>query len=409
MAVGLGATSCGSDDPNASRTEGITDISQEQTLDIVSNWSQSGDAEALQTVIDLYKRTHPGHQVINNSPPTWDSYAEVADRIATGQSPDLFMMQTVILSSYAQPDSDIPLEPLDEFLASPSQADVLKNIYPELVADVTVDGQIYAIPVGFTRTNALFYSKRVFAERGLNPPTTTAELFAVCKSLKAAGMTPLGTGFLALTIDNLLAAGLGVDAFYKYRNGGAFDETALRNAVDFFAEVLDNCLDREDLQTGGGIGRDADTSALINGQIGMVIGAEWYKASLEQLGWSPGIDYGIATPPGQAGLFTYVLDAFTLPLAAPHRQNALDFLGILISTDAQAAIGARNATPVRMDVDLSRLDTERQSLIEDMKQAKYRFALSHDPHLVWEEAVRSFGQSQPYDKESLLQVLLTDH
>ncbi|MFC1642628.1 hypothetical protein ACFL5O_08075 [Myxococcota bacterium] len=50
---------------------------------------------------------------------------------------------------------------------------------------------------------------------------------------------------------------------------------------------------------------------------------------------------------------------------------------------------------------------ERRALIDAVKQARYR--VDFDPGVLWawEDAMTTFLQSEPHDKDALLQVLLT--
>ena len=67
--------------------------------------------------------------------------------------------------------------------------------YPQGVIDIlSKDGEIWSVPVNIHRSNVLWYNKQVFADNGLEPPTTFDEFFAAADTLKAAGVTPLALG-----------------------------------------------------------------------------------------------------------------------------------------------------------------------------------------------------------------------
>ncbi len=54
-----------------------------------------------------------------------------------------------------------------------------------------IDGHVYGVPVLGAYTVGLYYNREIFAKNGLQPPKTAEELFSLCKTLKAKGVTPM--------------------------------------------------------------------------------------------------------------------------------------------------------------------------------------------------------------------------
>ncbi|MFC1642699.1 ABC transporter substrate-binding protein [Myxococcota bacterium] len=403
LAVVLGAASCGSNESNRSTPAGVTATSQERTVDILSHWFFPGGIEGLQDLIKIHKDNHPEDQVINDARigMGWD--AVLAERIAAGNIPNVYVQPSSEVAGFLQKYGADSLQPLDDFLALPSQAAVLPNLPPELVADVTVNDQIYGLPAGnVLRANGVFYNRHVFAANQLNPPTTLDEFLTVCRKFKAAGVNCVTTTYMGLLFEGLLAGLMGIDAYYSYRSGGEPDETALRQGIDLFAEVVDNYLDPTAMgPIGGG---DLAMNALVSGQAAMWTMGDWMKASLEEMGWTPGVDYGVIASPGNAGLFVYAADVFTSPTGASDLPGALSFLGTVASVEGQIAFIGFDATPARRDVQVT-TDSERGGIIADWKQAKYH--LAGNSHLTWEGPLQWFARATQRDKEGLLQHLLT--
>lgn len=57
-----------------------------------------------------------------------------------------------------------------------------------------VQGKVYAVPTGRSISNGVYYNKTIFARYHLSVPKTWSEFLAVCRKLKAGGVTPLMIG-----------------------------------------------------------------------------------------------------------------------------------------------------------------------------------------------------------------------
>ncbi|MFC1641629.1 ABC transporter substrate-binding protein [Myxococcota bacterium] len=394
-----------SDESNQSNTAALAETGPGQTIDLLTYWVSPGQAERVQRLIDLHRSTYPDDEIINDARASTNWDALLAERIAAGNTPNLYVQQSADVAGFLQKNGADSLQSLDDFLALPSQATVVLNLASELVAELTVDGKMYGLPAGWvSRANALFYNKHVFRANQLNPPTTVDEFLTVCQKFKAVGQSCVTTTFMTLLFEGLLAGVMGIDAYDSYRRGGSPDETALRKGIDVFAEVIDNYLDPAAFRPVDGT-LDAEVEALMSGQAAMYTIVDVVKSSLQQLGWTAGVDFGVTAAPGNAGLFVYAADVFTIPTGASHLEGALGFLATSTSTEGQLALLGTDSTPARMDIELAQPDSEEQGIITDWRQAQHRLAAN--TKFVWEGPLQAFVHSTPHDKEALLQVLLT--
>lgn len=114
---------------------------------------------------------------------------------------DNYKQQLVVaMSSKQAPDMYIHWGggPMAEYYKSGFVNDITdlfaKYDHPEFidaaVAQSTYDGKVLAIPYGGLSGCDIFYNKTIFAEVGVEVPTTIAELEAVCDKLIAAGYVP---------------------------------------------------------------------------------------------------------------------------------------------------------------------------------------------------------------------------
>ncbi|MBH0130419.1 ABC transporter substrate-binding protein [Salinibacterium sp. NK8237] len=64
----------------------------------------------------------------------------------------------------------------------------------EVFTSLTVDDEVVMVPHSADVTNVLWYNEDIFADAGLTPPTTWAELLDTCDALNAEGIIPIASG-----------------------------------------------------------------------------------------------------------------------------------------------------------------------------------------------------------------------
>lgn len=110
----------------------------------------------------------------------WDQYTGeiLTTGIATGEAPDVFFISPGDWRRYAESGLALPLE---DYIPQYLKDDIL----PASWDAVTLDGHIYSLPFEMEPV-ALWYNKAIFAEAGLEPPTTWDELVADAQQLTTA-------------------------------------------------------------------------------------------------------------------------------------------------------------------------------------------------------------------------------
>jgi glucose/mannose transport system substrate-binding protein len=394
----LSAIGCGDGSMSMTGTGG-TGGTTETTIELFSWWIAPGEAEALQSLIDLNKTNHPDERIFNAGAVSgMDARTTLMQRLAANNPPDLFQQNAHDLRAFlaSNPGS---LAPLDDFFTAQGLNGV---VLPEILADVTVDGHIYSMPVNIHRENTLFYNKQIFAANNLQPPTTVSELMQACATLRAAGITPIATAYqgwiLRIMFNEIAMGSMGADAFHAYMTGGPRDDAALMAAIDLFADVMTNDINASAGNTDFGWTNAADEVAA--GRAAMFLHGDWAKGYYEQLGWSPGVDFGVVGAPGAADMFWYGVDTFSLPVGAPHAAGAKDFLATTGSIAGQVGFSKlKGSSPIRTDVPLNQLDSEGRATLIDLMNARYRMlVVNYD---AWDNAFLAFAQN--HDKAALLQ------
>jgi multiple sugar transport system substrate-binding protein len=139
-------------------------------LTMWQQWGGGHEEAELQTIINQYEKLHP-NVTITQTPVTND--AKILAAIVGGNPPDILDLGTsLMLGGWA---SQGAIMPLDSMIAS---SHLNMSAYNQrALAGMKVNGQTYALPFQ-SFDAALLYNKKLFAQAGLKPPTTFAELNA---------------------------------------------------------------------------------------------------------------------------------------------------------------------------------------------------------------------------------------
>lgn len=162
-----------------------------------------------------------------------DAYKEkLIIAMGSGQAPDMYIhwgggpMIEYINSGFGTE--------ITELYAKYNTVDFL----PSAIAQCTYNGEMYAIPYGGIGGCSIYYNKAIFAEVGIEVPTTIAELEAACDKLVAAGYIPFslanGSKWTGSMYFMYLATRFGgVDAFANAVAGtGSFTDEAFMYAAE---------------------------------------------------------------------------------------------------------------------------------------------------------------------------------
>jgi glucose/mannose transport system substrate-binding protein len=399
-AVLSAAAGCGPEELADPMARGGLPAGQRRALvELFSWWSAPGEAEALEALIDAHRLAHPDARIFNAAAASGTRAREILSRrLGHDDPPDLFQEYVHDLRATVKEAAGRQRR-LDDLFAELGLGEVM---YPEILRDVTSDGHIFAMPVNVHRENTLFFNKRVLAAHGVPPPQTLDELLAACRTLKAAGVTPLATvhqGWILRIMFHAIAAGsMGrarYDAYFSGRD--VADTAALRQAVRTFARVL---RDYTNADAGDeGFTWTSAAQAVYNGDAAMFLHGDWVKGYFVQLGWKPDVDFGMTCAPGTKGLFLYGVDAFALPIGARNEPGARDFLATVSSRAGQLAFNRlKGSSSIRRDMPRDGLDEAARATLDDLEHAEIRMLMRSRP--AWEDALARFAQTR--DEEALL-------
>jgi glucose/mannose transport system substrate-binding protein len=401
LAVGVGLilslAGCGTADPHR-----IAD-GPDPLVEILTWWLAPGEAEAVQSLIHTHIARYPEARIFNTaSGSSLAMQRRLQARLGGGDLPDLVQVTNRELEMV---EAKFPhsLENLDDLFGA---LELRRTMFPEALAQVSDGGHVLAMPINLHRENGLFYNKALFAAQHLAPPTTIAELMDDCKKFKAAGVTPIATArqgwVMRMMLNSLIAGVMGAPAYREYfTRANALGLKELRVAIALLDEILHNYVNPDAGEEGFGWTNAAQT--VLNGDAAMFFHGDWARGYLVQLGWRPGIDFGLVASPGAPDLFVYVADALAIPKAARNHRGALEFLETVASPAGQVAFNRlKGSTPIRGDVPKSELDPLGQATLEDFQSARVRIRSPNPPEL--DDAVLKF--SLDWDSDALLAALV---
>ncbi|MGJ9382098.1 ABC transporter substrate-binding protein [Salipaludibacillus sp. CF4.18] len=362
---------------NSNTNQGETDYEGE--LEIFSWWTGAGEEDGLLELISLFEEKQPGVSVINAAVAGGagtNAQAVLASRMQANDPPETFQVHGGAGLNESWVAADM-MEPLNDLYEQEGWMDV----FPEGLIDmVSVDDNIYSVPVNIHRTNVMWYNTAIFEDNGLSVPTTFDEFFEVADELEALGITPLALGdtepwTATHLLETVLVGVLGPEEYEKLWTGElAFDEPSVEEAVETFGRMLDYV--NEDHSSRNW----QDASQLVaNGEAAMNVMGDWAKGYfVNDLNLELREDFGWVTTPDTEGVFILNTDTFGLPKGIDNPELVKEFLSVLGSVEGQDAFNPlKGSIPARTDADLSNYDEYGVETIEDFNSDIQAPSLAH--------------------------------
>ncbi|WP_067125308.1 ABC transporter substrate-binding protein [Microtetraspora malaysiensis] len=350
MAGLLTLTACGSGDKAAGDGK-----SGQKKVEVFSWWTGPGEADGLKAMREIFEK--------NNSDFTFydaavaggsgdQARALLASKLQANQPPDTFQGHAgAELQGYIKAGK---LEPLN-FLYDELK---LKDALPqELIDQISVQGQVYSVPVNIHRSNVLWFNPSVLKEAGISAaPTTIDEFIADLDKVKKTGKIPLSIGSQWTAVhllESVLLGSLGTDAYNQLWTANAdWSGANVTKALENFKTILSYAgTPQEDWQPAAK--QVADGAAAFN------IMGDWaygyfHNPAPGGLGKTSKTDFDWAASPGTDGTFMWLSDSFTLPKGAPNRDGAVAWLKVAASKEGQDAFNPKKGSiPARKDADKS--------------------------------------------------------
>lgn len=324
-------------------------------VEVFSWWTGPGEADGLKAMRQIFEKENAGFGFFDAAVAGGSgdqARALLSSKLQADQPPDTFQGHAgAELQGYINGGK---LESLN-FLYDELK---LRDVFPqELIDQISVEGQIYSVPVNIHRSNVLWFNPGVLKEAGIaTVPKTIEEFITDLRKVRSIGKTPLSIGSqwtVVHLLESVLLGSLGTDAYNQLWTVNAdWSAPNVTKALNDFKAVLSYTVTpQEDWQPAA--------KQVADGEAAFNIMGDWAYGYFHNppdggLGKKSKTDFSWAASPGTAGTFMWLSDSFTLPKGAPNRDGALAWLRVAASKEGQDAFNPKKGSiPARKDADKS--------------------------------------------------------
>lgn len=339
LLVGMLAACGGDDTPKKDATDAGNAVKEEVVEITLSGWGGNPEetallAETLAQFEEKYPNIKVKHDVIS------DQYMDVMQtRLIGGQAADVFYLDA--FEAPALIEAGV-LEPLDQFITP--EFDLADFEQPMLEA-FQKDGVTYGLPKDYS-TLALFYNKAMFAEAGLEVPTTWDELREVAKQL-TQGTDVYGFG-VAPELARMYYIGESKGGKMVTDNQASFGDPRVVEALQPIIDMRN--IDKSTAQPNE-VGSGWGGEMFGQGKAAMVIEGNWAIPFIENN--FPNIEFGTAEVPtinGQQGTMAYTV-AYVMNNNSQKKEAAWKLIEFLTGKEGMEIWTSKGfALPTRISV-----------------------------------------------------------
>lgn len=349
----------------------------ENKLEIFSWWA-GNEGPALEALIDLYEQMHPETEVINATVTGGagvNARAVLKTRMLGGDPPDSFQVHAgqELIGTWVAADR---MEDISFIFEEEGWMDA----FPQGLIDlISTEKGIWSVPVNIHRSNVMWYVPANLEEWGVAVPATWDEFInTTCPALQEAGVTPLVVAEPWTQVhlwESVALAELGPEGWQALWDGElAFTDPQVVQTFETFGQLME-CTNDD----AAGLSWQQATDRLIAGEAAFNIMGDWaagYMTTTLEL--TPGEDFGWAPSLGTEGVFMLLSDSFGLPVGAPHRDNAVAWLKLVGSKEAQDIFNPlKGSISPRLDTDASLYGAYSQAALEDYRSDTLVGSLQH--------------------------------
>lgn len=331
-------------------------------LEMFSWWTAGGEADGLNAMYDIYKKTYPGVEIVNATVAGGagtNAKAVLSTRLTGGDPPDSFQLHAGLEVEKYDPEKY--LQNLDALYTSEGWD---KAFPKDLLTLLKYKDHYWGVPVNIHRANVLWYNKKVFDDNKLTAPTTWDEFYKAADALKAKNIVPLVIGTkegweAGHTFETILISTLGADGYRGLWTGKVqWTDPKVTDALNTYKKVMSYANTDYSALTW-----DGAAQYLVDGKGAMHIMGDWTDGWFTSKKYT---GYGWAPVPGTKGIFDALSDSFAAAKAPKNQENLNNWLKVSGSKAGQEAFNPKKGSIcARTDCDPKLFNAYLQSAMTD--------------------------------------------
>lgn len=361
------------DSKNASeaKEEVKTKEVQELTFTLLASWVKGG-LEAVADHIEKNAQDLGAKIVFDKLPDSEMGNQVLKTRFASGQYPDIIARHDAqsahVQLGGAENFADLSGEWTDNF-----SSDILKS------TSFTIENRLIGAPLGAINIGGMLYNKEVFAELGIEVPTTWDEFLLACETVKSAGKVPVyysGADPWTLQIIPILGfgrelVGQDVDKVYKELNTNQQkfgDKVKFMESLSMYKDIKDKGYVNENFLSDT---YDNAQKALVDGEAAMYPMATWVLGGMkESFGEEAVNNIGAFAVPfdGNDPVSAWMPWSILVPEEGANKDLAVDVVQFMLSKESQQIFyNAEPSIPLMkgLDVDLLPADKDLYAIFSE--------------------------------------------
>lgn len=341
--------------------------SKEKTVTLFHHTGEEAGREVLADLISAFEKSNKGIKIEEQGIDFSQYDTMLKTKLAGGDAPDLIMGRPKMYADLIRAGH---IEPLTD-------AEFLKNVEPETLESMKVDGDIYAVPTN-QGGMGIFYNKKVFEDNNIEIPKSHEELMDAAKKLEDAGITPFAHGFQ----ESWMAQCDLQSDLYGYtleQNPTMFKDImdGKKKFSDYpdFKKCVQRTVDRLSFEGGDDFGTDASKARnmLINGEAAMLISGNWEISEFAEAGVDDQIGF-FATPntdDDQPVLGLAPDGCYMITAQSENVEEAKKFIEFLTTPEGAAIVNEKGYDiPCATNVDKTKLSPIVQDFIDIEENGK---------------------------------------
>ena len=341
--------------------------SKEKTVTLFHHTGEEAGREVLADLISAFEKSNKGIKIEEQGIDFSQYDTMLKTKLAGGDAPDLIMGRPKMYADLIRAGH---IEPLTD-------AEFLKNVEPETLESMKVDGDIYAVPTN-QGGMGIFYNKKVFEYNDIEIPKSHEELMDVAKKLEDEGITPFAHGFQ----ESWMAQCDLQSDLYGYtlqQNPTMFKDimAGKKKFADYpdFKKCVQRTVDRLSFEGGDDFGTDASKARnmLINGEAAMLISGNWEISEFAEAGVDDQIGF-FATPntdDDQPVLGLAPDGCYMITAQSENVEEAKKFIEFLTTPEGAAIVNEKGYDiPCATNVDKTKLSPIVQDFIDIEENGK---------------------------------------